>query len=249
MGRKAVIGRFERWDMCSLCEQRYHGVVACALGWACWKTYVGRPQTDQIRRLAMGVLGNGLGSAGHNEDALSVGEAELATMRRVGTSEGNILVAQSNLAITYQKLGRQEQALQIERDVYSGRLRLNGAESMGTLVAANNCGSSLVDLRGFEEAKSLLRETIPVARRVLGDSHDLTLRMRWNYANALYEDDGAPLDDLREAVATLVEIEPTARRVLGGSHPVAMTMETSLRNARAALDALAAREAQDPPPV
>ena len=73
--------------------------------------------------------------------------------------------------------------------------------------------------------------------------------MRWNYANALYEDDGAPLDDLREAVATLVEIEPTARRVLGGSHPVAMTMETSLRNARAALDALAAREAQDPPPV
>jgi len=249
LGDKVFNERFERWHTCGLCEQEYHGVVACALGWACWKTYVGRPQTDQIRRLAMGVLGNGLGSAGHNEDALSVGEAELATMRRVGTSEGNILVAQSNLAITYQKLGRQEQALQIERDVYSGRLQLNGAESMGTLVAANNCGSSLVDLRGFEEAKSLLRETIPVARRVLGDSHDLTLRMRWNYANALYEDDGAPLDDLREAVATLVEIEPTARRVLGGSHPVAMTMETSLRNARAALDALAAREAQDPPPV
>ena len=253
-GAQAAVERdadtgWARWYICGLCEQEYHGVVACALGWACWKTYVGRPQTDQIRRLAMGVLGNGLGSAGHNEDALSVGEAELATMRRVGTSEGNILVAQSNLAITYQKLGRQEQALQIERDVYSGRLRLNGAESMGTLVAANNCGSSLVDLRGFEEAKSLLRETIPVARRVLGDSHDLTLRMRWNYANALYEDDGAPLDDLREAVATLVEIEPTARRVLGGSHPVAMTMETSLRNARAALDALAAREAQDPPPV
>ena len=28
-----------RWASCSLCEQRYHGVVACALGWACWKTY------------------------------------------------------------------------------------------------------------------------------------------------------------------------------------------------------------------
>ena len=27
--------RFERWDNCSLCEQRYHGVVHCALGWAC----------------------------------------------------------------------------------------------------------------------------------------------------------------------------------------------------------------------
>ena len=30
-----------RWSTCSLCEQEYHGVVACALGWACWKTYVG----------------------------------------------------------------------------------------------------------------------------------------------------------------------------------------------------------------
>ena len=28
-----------------MCEQEYHGVVACALGWACWKTYVGRPET------------------------------------------------------------------------------------------------------------------------------------------------------------------------------------------------------------
>ena len=28
--------RFERWHTCSLCEQKYHGVVRCALGWACW---------------------------------------------------------------------------------------------------------------------------------------------------------------------------------------------------------------------
>ena len=31
---------FVRWHTCGLCEQRYHGLVACALGWACWKTYV-----------------------------------------------------------------------------------------------------------------------------------------------------------------------------------------------------------------
>ena len=28
----------------SLCEQEYHGVVRCALGWACWKTYLGRSE-------------------------------------------------------------------------------------------------------------------------------------------------------------------------------------------------------------
>ena len=61
-----------RWDTCSLCEQEYHGVVRCALGWACWKTYVGRPETDELRCLAMNVLGNGLDDADHYEDALSV---------------------------------------------------------------------------------------------------------------------------------------------------------------------------------
>ena len=36
--------RWMRWHTCSLCEQEYHGVVRCALGWACWKTYVDRPE-------------------------------------------------------------------------------------------------------------------------------------------------------------------------------------------------------------
>ena len=62
--------------------------------------------------------------------------------------------------------------------------------------------------------------------------------MRWNYANALYEDDGAaPLDDLREAVSTLVDAERIARRVLGGAHPLTTAIEAALREARAALRA------------
>ena len=77
----------------------------------------------------------------------------------------------------------------------------------------------------------------PVAQRVLGESDGITLRMRWTYAAALYRDDGATLDDLREAVDTLEEIERTARRVLGGAHPTTEGMETSLRNAQATLRA------------
>jgi hypothetical protein len=76
-----------------------------------------------------------------------------------------------------------------------------------------------------------------MARRVLGDSHDLTLRMRKIYARALYLDTGATLDDLREAVSTLEDIEPSARRVLGGSHPLLSRIAISLREARAALRA------------
>ena len=100
-----------------MCEQEHHGVVRCALGWACWKTYVGRPEADWPRALAMGVLGNGLSDVDHNEQALSVREAEWAMRLRLGDSEKNMLDIQINIAATYASLGRREQALQIERDI------------------------------------------------------------------------------------------------------------------------------------
>ena len=64
-------------------------------------------------------------------------------------------------------------------------------------------------------------------------AYDLTLKMRWVYAEALYKADGATLDDLREAVTTLAETERTARRVLGGSHPLTIVIEHDLRVFRA----------------
>ena len=88
-----------------------------------------------------------------------------------------------------------------------------------------------------------MRKTMPVARRVLGESHELTLGVRCNYARALYKDAAATLDDLREAVKVLEDVERTARRVLGRSHPLTEGVEQSLRDARANLrarDAVAA---------
>ena len=78
---------------------------------------------------------------------------------------------------------------------------------------------------------------IPVARRLLGESHHLTLTMRWTYALTLYRADGATLDDLCVAVTTLEETKRIARRVLGGAHPLTKGMEAELQNAQAALRA------------
>ena len=61
--------------------------------------------------------------------------------------------------------------------------------------------------------------------------------MRINHAKALYKDDGATLDDLREAVTTLEDTERTARRVFGGAHPLTADIEDNLRDARAELRA------------
>ena len=104
-------------------------------------------------------------------------------------------------------------------------------------IAALNYASSLLNLQHFEEAKSLLHKTIPVARRVLGECDDLTLRMRTIYATALFLADGATLDDLREAKTSLEETKRTAQRVLGGAYPLVATIEQALGAARTALRA------------
>ena len=80
-------------------------------------------------------------------------------------------------------------------------------------------------------------KTLSVARRVLGEAHEVTLRMRWNYARALYEDPATALDDLSEAVTTLEETERTARRVFGNGHPLTADIEAELPKSRAALRA------------
>ena len=120
----------------------------------------------------------------------------------------------------------------MKRDVYSGHVKLLGEEHEHTLVAANNYAVTLRNLQHFEEAKSLLRESMPVARRVLGAAHEFTIKMSWIYAKALYANPAATLDELREAVTTLEETEGTARRVFGAAHPTVMDIQHGLQTAR-----------------
>ena len=193
----------------------------------------------------MNLLGMGLNFAERHEDALSVQEAELATLRRAGASAEKLLATQNNLARTLSMLGRSDEAMLLRRDVYSGRLKLSGEETMSTLIAANNYASSLASLKRYGEAKALLRKKIPVARRVLGKDHQLTIKTTWLYAATLYDDPAATLDDLRESVTTLEDADRIARRVLGGAHPNVVDIERELQDARAALRA---RETPSSPP-
>ena len=125
----------------------------------------------------------------------------------------------------------------MERDVYSGFLNLIGEEDKNTILAASNYAASLGHLKRYAEVRSLLRRTMPVARRVLGESYELTLKMRWMYGKALYRDTGATLDDLHEAVTTFEDTQRIARRVFGSEHPLTEDYEQELQDARAALRA------------
>ena len=104
-------------------------------------------------------------------------------------------------------------------------------------MAALACATTLHDLERNAEARAIIRKLISVARREFGEVNDLTLKMRWIYADVLREDAAATLEDLREAVNMLEDTKRTARRVLGGAHPQVVEIERSLHNARAALRA------------
>ena len=148
-----------------------------------------------------------------------------------------ILIAQSNLANTYEAVGRNESATSLRKHAYYGFLKLYGEEHRSTLLEADNYALSLVALRRFQEAKQLIRKSLSVAQRALGESHQLTLKMRSLYASALCLVEGATLSDLREGVTMLEDADRVARRVLGGLNPVAAGIQKNLQAVRAALAA------------
>ena len=120
-------------------------------------------------------------------------------------------------------------------DVYSGSVKLHGEEHENTLLEANNYADILTELELFEEARSLLRKVMPVAQRVLGESHEVMHHMWLIYAETLFKDDTTTLDDLRESVTVLEDAERISRRVFGGTHPNTGWSEVTLGEARAAL--------------
>ena len=91
---------------------------------------------------------------------------------------------------------------------------------------------TLNTLKRRGEVKSLLRKTMPVVRRVLGENDATTLTTRSIYADALFRDAAATLDDLREAVTTFEDAARIARRTFGGAHPLTARIERGLQNAR-----------------
>ena len=151
---RALEKRWERWHKCGQCEKNYHGSVACALGWACWKTYVGRSETDQARVSATRLLGNVLFDAGDHEDALLARQAELSLMKRVGAPGDRMLALQTRVGYSYNALGRHEEGLPLQRDVYSGRLKLHGENHQETIWSAGYLANGLYRTRRFDEGKA-----------------------------------------------------------------------------------------------
>ena len=234
LGPKVFNERWRRWDTCSLCEQQHHSFVVCALGWGCWKTYVGRPEhLNTIRCCAMGILAHGLGDAGRHEERLQIQQTQFSTQLRLGLSEQELLATRSNIAVCLEELGRDEEALALRRECYatSKRIKNNVANPGDLYIDVLNLSKSLLDTHRHTEARSFLREQLPKARRALGPADDTLFKLRWNYALSLC-DTGASREDVLEATTLLEELSSTAQRVYGPSNPAAVKIKEDLAHAR-----------------
>ena len=232
LGGEARDARWHRWDKCSQCEQMYHGVVSCAFGWACWKTYVGRAETHWTRRSAMTCLAIGLNEAGQHEERLRVMQQQLVTEERIGGPEMNHTHIRSNVASCYLSLGRMPEALGLYREVYATYMRLCGSSHKDTCIAAINVSATLRAMGNVAEAAKFTRKILPEVTRVFGADSDVSLKLNATLAQALYLDEKAPPEHLREAVEILEPAIRISQRILGGQHPLTKALQGDLAEAR-----------------
>ena len=164
------------------------------------------------------ILSENASRHGHRVEQQRLGFFEAPCPQKT-QSEEQLLVVQNNLAATYRALGRHEEAMSMRGDIYSKRLKLDGEEHPSTLSAANNYAMLLITLRRFKEAKRLLCKVIPVARRVLGNEHELTLSLCEDLSRATLLDVESSAEEKRKALQTLEDTLGVMRRVLGPQHP------------------------------
>ena len=82
-----------------------------------------------------------------------------------------------------------------------------------------NLANSLIKLDLFAEATALANETLPTARRICGDMHDVTLGLRYMFPRSIVLNPDATQEDLRGAKEEAEDLLRTTRRIYGQSHP------------------------------
>ena len=224
--------RWLRWHNCALCGSQYHGVVCCALGWACWKTYVTRqPVVNEARINAMAKLGGALFMGKHYSEAVVVYEAFLGVVRKKYVKNHSTiewtLPHRSNLSYCYAHIGRIDEGLRVARCTYSQALEGWGADHGWTLHAAVKVTHCLVKKKQWPKARQLL---FKYRRQEIADED--MLRVHWTCGWLLHDDDDATFDMIDQAVTLLEGVRRRSRQLLGERHVATTELDKEIGQAR-----------------
>ena len=151
--------------------------------------------------MSLDVLGTALLVNERAEEALLVLEADLALKRRYWSdpkfnAEDFILVTQKKVVECLNSVGRLDEALVCQREIYERHVGKNGVSHERTIRSGSVVAGLLIELDLWNEAKTLWRNLLRAARRSLGEDHDITLSLYENLASALILDRENTRDNL-----------------------------------------------------
>ena len=212
--------QWARWHTCPLCEQSYHGVVSCALGWRCWLTYrMNEYPTHNFKNMAMSVLGYGLLSTGRAKEALPVFQTFMADARHYFPSEVRLHeYGQQLIALCYNELGQHTKALRMQRRLFEKQLAMPGHNKVNTIRAAAYLANTLVAVGNYREAK-VFADTWALEAAKTRRCEENYFRLVASLANATWKDPDASKDNLSFIGLYLSREYVKSRRVLGPLHP------------------------------
>ena len=105
--------------------------------------------------------------------------------RLLGDEHPATLAAMSNLAVMLSKLGRHDEAANLQEKVLMWRKNFFGDEAPETLTAMNNLAMMLSDLKRHDEALKLQEKVLALRQKKFGDEHPDTIRAMNNLATLL----------------------------------------------------------------
>ncbi len=178
--------------------------------------------TEQIRSCLMRAFVDA-NELGLTDEALTLQHGVEIIQSLMGSAHSDVLVLQNNLATTYEKAGRLNEAITLFEQVLTDRIRILGDKHPDTLASRNNLAGAYLAANRPEESIALYEQVLTDRIGILSDDHPDTLASRNNLAYA-YQSIGC----FTKAISQLQQVLADSIRILGEDHPRTLTARNNL---------------------
>ena len=183
--------------------------------------------SEQIRSCLMRAFVDA-NELGLTDEALTLQHGVEIIQSLMGSAHSDVLALQNNLATTYEKAGRLNEAITLFEQVLSDHIRILGDKHPDTLASRNNLAGAYLAANRPEESIALYEQVLTDRIGILSDDHPDTLASRNNLAYA-YQSIGC----FTEAISQLQQVLADSIGLLGEDHPQTLTACNNLAGAYA----------------
>jgi serine/threonine-protein kinase len=137
-------------------------------------SFQGRPLVEAAVRMALGTSFGALGDNATAEQQFQIARKRFTDT--LGPNHPDTLSSMNDLALSYDNLGRHEDALKLGRETLEARQTVLGTDHPDTLRSMHRASVSYWHLGRYEEARTLSEKALSLLTSTLGRNHSDTLR-------------------------------------------------------------------------